>query len=158
MRPDFDDPKLTDARAALEAMGHDHSIDCLNDLPARLSTFPRSHVTNGKFPGLQDFNLPIDKGVESAIRLGSPSIRDEAYVFRLLGQWWGAPSPHVFGNDSDRIYLGFPVLSGRGALASIVILCRNLKVVDFADAIPEAETGPIWDLYGNRLAEKTSVC
>lgn len=37
--PHGDDPKLSDARAASEAMDKDRDLDCLNDLPPHLSTF-----------------------------------------------------------------------------------------------------------------------
>ena len=74
-------------------MGHGHSIGCLNDLPAHLSTFLRARDIRDKFPGLHDANLSIDKAIESAIRLGLPALRDEADVFSSPVKGGGRPCP-----------------------------------------------------------------
>ena len=149
--PDCGCPNLPDARAVLESMDKDRALDCLNELTPHLATFLRAHVMHDKLSGDHDSVSSIEKGIDSAIKLGLPSLWIEASSFATNRGRVGKLLEPVPEGDTDRVYFGSPVLAGKVTITNMAPRDSNWKVVDFGDSVPIVDNDPIWDYYGKSL-------
>ena len=152
--PESNDPKLAETREALEAMDSDRALDRLSDLPPHLATFIRAHVTPDKLPDNRDSERSIGHAVDSAIKLGLPSITDEAAAFDLARTRVGDASHMPVSDDVDHVCFICPHLVGKTTITNMALRGNRWRVADFGDTIPYAESGTIWDQCGKRLAER----
>ena len=155
--PDIDDPSLKAAREVLEGMDKDVALNCLTDLPPHLSTFIRAHVMHDRFSGQCDSEKSIQAAVDSATKLGLPSLRGEARCFAAQRSRVGDSPPCNTSQDDEHVYFDCPEIAGSLKLTGIVVKGHRWRVVDFGDAIPEVDNDPIWGHYGEISSGKINV-
>ena len=157
INPDVDDPNLARTREVLEQLDQDKSMVVLNDLPPHLATFIRAHVMRDKFSGSTDTELSITNAIESAAKLGLPSLRGEAACFSATRTRVGKTDNRPTECDDEHVYFNCSESLGNVKITVAVIRGRQWGVVDFGDTIPEIANDPIWDFMEKVCRGKTNA-